>query len=74
MTEANLTDIALDPANILQIGFVNPAQYYFEFYLNTEWVPYAESHSAIEELSRANCVSRYTTREMGRIRFSSSDS
>lgn len=36
MTEGNLTDIALDPTSILQIGFVNPAQYYFEFYLNTE--------------------------------------
>ena len=36
MTEGNLSEIALDPTNILQIGFVNPAQYYFEFYLNTE--------------------------------------
>ncbi|XP_028968165.1 uncharacterized protein LOC108864619 [Galendromus occidentalis] len=36
MTEANLSEIALDPTNILQIGFVNPAQYYFEFYLNTD--------------------------------------
>ncbi|XP_022694907.1 uncharacterized protein LOC111263785 isoform X3 [Varroa jacobsoni] len=35
MTQANLTEFALDPMNILQIGFVNPAQYYFEFYLNT---------------------------------------
>ncbi|OQR76600.1 hypothetical protein BIW11_07679 [Tropilaelaps mercedesae] len=38
MTAANLTDVALDPISILQIGFVNPAQYYFEFYLNTEYV------------------------------------